>query len=87
MTVASGFARAVSVQCDYPCSATQNAIDRLAAEFGGRGRGWMLDVVRRMTNAELCEKLLVAWSPGDVKLATGHGREVWLASLDRQVAA
>lgn len=71
------FRACVAARCDLECPATQNAIDRLAAE-NGQDRARMLDWLTRVTAAELCDALMVAWGRAPLTLATGRPRDEWL---------
>jgi len=70
----------ISGRMDTPCMATQDAIDRLAAEWG-RGRRNMLRVLHGMGSAALCDLLLVGWAKAPLKLATGRNRGEWLSLM------
>lgn len=75
----------------WMCCATQEAIDRMAAEFG-RGRRHFLDVlagrVSPFDDRDLSFCFSEAWSDSLVTLALGRSREWWLGKLnDLWVAA
>lgn len=75
------FATCIRGRCERECCATQDAVDKLAAEFG-RGRAHFIDLLSRLTNTELNDLVLVAWARSPLKLATGRSRDEWLTLLD-----
>ena len=68
-------------RCDYPCMATQDAIDVLAAEYG-RGRKNLLSVLLGISRADLLNLVMGAWAHAPLKLATGKSRDEWLDLLN-----
>jgi hypothetical protein len=63
------------------CPATQDAIDKLAEEFG-RGRDWMFDVLGRTDDSFLHELIMVGWAKAPLTLATDRSRSEWLDLMD-----
>lgn len=78
------FAAHIEVKFNCPCMATQDAIDRIVAGEGYRGRQSMLDVLRgpHHTSVEFCASVLSAWKDRDILLATGRSRDWWLALIE-----
>lgn len=78
------FVAAIRAQCDVPCPATQDAIDRLVAGENFRGRAGMFEAMTgpHYNRADFCSSLLSAWKERDVLLATGRSTDGWLKILD-----
>ena len=79
------FSRAIEAKMDGMSPATQDAIDRIVAAEGFRGRSGMLEVLRGGAHyraSDFCSALLSAWKDKDLRLATGKSRDEWLHLLD-----
>ncbi len=71
------FYASVVARCDTACPATQDAIDSMG-HANGQTRARMLNWLSRISDAELCDALLVAWACVPLELATGRNRDTWL---------
>ncbi len=89
------FARAVEARANITCMATQGAIDRIASEYrAGRAgllaalTGSFAEETMAMRREDFVSALLCVWvKDGDVRLATGYGRDFWFGLLKRTEAA
>ena len=81
MNAAAIFSRHVEQKFDETCPATQDAIDRVVAAEGFRGRVGMLEAMRGPNYGVLQfnSSLLSAWKPRDILLATGRPLDFWLS--------
>ncbi len=76
------FARAIHNRMDEQCPATQDAIDRIVAGEGFRGRDGILESLPHLTRLQLLASVQSAWNDGDLKLATGFSRDYWLGFIE-----
>jgi len=78
--------------CEYPCPAMQDAVDRLADEFGDPNdqsmpactirRDRMINWLVCASRTQLCDKIMCAWARAPLKRATGLDRDQWLRVID-----
>ena len=59
------------------CCATQDAIDKLAEEYG-RGREWLFEMLATTTDTQLHDMIICAWANSPLKIATDRSRDEWL---------
>jgi hypothetical protein len=89
MNAQTAFANTIAIQCDVPCPAIQDAIDRLVSGEGFRGRNGMIEAMRSplYTALNFNSSLLSAWKETDIKRATGQSRDWWIRLAEEMKAA